>query len=62
MYKGNDDDTFTLLEIPMRLVIAVGIVCVFIRGTNEVELTEIYSTMDWLQWTQVLFSLKFGVA
>ena len=45
MYKGNDDDTFTLSEIPMRLVIAVDIVCVFIRGTNEVELTGIYSIM-----------------
>ena len=43
MYKGNDDDTFTLSEIPMRLVIAVDIVCVFIGGTNEVELTGIYS-------------------
>ena len=42
MYKGNDDDTFTLSEIPMRLVIAVDIVCVFLRGTNEIELTGIY--------------------
>ena len=45
MYKGNDDDTFTLSEIPMLLVIAVDIVCVFIRGTNEAELTGIFSPL-----------------